>query len=344
MGYQDGKTPVSGGKISATEDAGSPPGGRLLDRVRDRCQLKHYSRRTERAYAGWIRRFILFFDKRHPAQMGGLEVEQFLTHLAVAGNVAASTQNQALSALLFLYREVLGVELPWMDNVTRAKRPQRLPVVLTADEVHRVLARLDGRDWLMASLLYGTGMRLMECVRLRVKDVDFSRNEIIVRDGKGGKDRRTILPASLLPALEQQLARVREVHRADSGTAWVGVYLPHALARKYPHAARALAWQYLFPATQPSIDPRGGAIRRHHIDEKVLQRAVASAVRGAGLAKPASCHTLRHCFATHLLEAGYDIRTVQELLGHKDVATTQIYTHVLGRGGLGVFSPLDRPR
>jgi integron integrase len=344
MGYEAGKTPVSGGRKSVAKEAGSAPAGRLLDRVRDRCQLKHYSRRTERAYAGWIKRFILFFGKRHPEQMGGPEVERFLTHLAVAGNVAASTQNQALSALLFLYREVLGVELPWMENVTRAKRPQRLPVVLTADEVHRVLARLDGRDWLMASLLYGTGMRLMECVRLRVKDMDFSRNEIIVRDGKGGKDRRTILPASLLPALEQQLARVREIHRADSGTGWAGVHLPHALARKYPNAARSLAWQYLFPATQQSIDPRGGAIRRHHIDEKVLQRAVAAAVRGVGLAKPASCHTLRHCFATHLLEAGYDIRTVQELLGHADVATTQIYTHVLGRGGLGVFSPLDRPR
>jgi integron integrase len=344
MGYPVGKTPVSAGGSGAAAQAGSPPGGRLLDRVRDRCQLKHYSRRTERAYAGWIRRFILFFGKRHPETMGGPEVEQFLTHLAVAGNVAASTQNQALSALLFLYREVLGVELPWMDSVVRAKRPQRLPVVLTTDEVHRLLARLDGREWLMASLLYGTGMRLMECVRLRVKDVDFARNEIIVRDGKGGKDRRTVLPASLCPSIERQLAVVRELHRTDSASAWVGVYLPHALARKYPNAARSLAWQYLFPATQQSVDPRGGAIRRHHIDEKVLQRAVTSAVRGAGLAKPASCHTLRHCFATHLLEAGYDIRTVQELLGHKDVATTQIYTHVLGRGGLGVFSPLDRPR
>ncbi len=344
MGYQAGKTPVSGTKAGVVAKAGSLPSGRLLDRVRDRCRVKHYSRRTERAYASWITRFIFFFGRKHPSEMGGAEVERFLTHLAVAGKVAASTQNQALSALLFLYREVLGVELPWMDNVTRAKRPQRLPVVLTVDEVHRVLARLDGRDWLMASLLYGTGMRLMECVRLRIKDVDFSRNEIVVRDGKGGKDRRTVLPATLQPALEQQLARVREIHRADLDTAWAGVYLPHALARKYPNASRSLAWQYLFPATQQSTDPHGGAIRRHHIDEKVLQRAVAMAVRGAGIAKPASCHTFRHCFATHLLEAGYDIRTVQELLGHADVATTQIYTHVLGRGGLGVFSPLDRPR
>lgn len=343
MGYPVGKTPVSDGRVAATGLAGSAPSGRLLDRVRDRCRLKHYSRRTERAYVGWIKRFILFFGKRHPEELGGPEVERFLTHLAVAGKVAASTQNQALSALLFLYREVLAVELPWMENVTRAKRPQRLPVVLTAEEVRRVLARLEGRDWLMASLLYGTGLRLMECVRLRVKDVDFSRNEIVVRDGKGGKDRRTVLPASLLPALEQQLARVRELHRADLDSPWEGVYLPHALARKYPNAGRSIAWQYLFPATQHAIDPRDGAVRRHHIDEKVLQRAVANAVRGAGIAKPASCHTFRHSFATHLLEAGYDIRTVQELLGHADVATTQIYTHVLGRGGLGVFSPLDRP-
>ena len=231
-----------------------------------------------------------------------------------------------------------------MESVVRAKRPQRLPVVLTEDEVRRVLARLDGREWLMASLLYGTGMRLMECVRLRVKDVDFARNEIIVRDGKGGKDRRTVLPASLRPPLERQLQHVQELLRLDAVADWPGVYLPHALARKYPNAGRTLAWQYLFPATQLSKDPRGGALRRHHIDEKVLQRAVSAAVRGAGIGKPASCHTLRHCFATHLLEAGYDIRTVQELLGHADVATTMIYTHVLGRGGLGVFSPLDRPR
>lgn len=344
MKYDPGKTPVSKRGMAPGLPAGSPLGGRLLDRVRDRCQLKHYSRRTERAYTGWIRRFIFFFDKQHPDQMGGAEVEQFLTHLAVAGNVAASTQNQALSALLFLYREVLGVDLPWMESVVRAKRPQRLPVVLTEDEVRRLLVRLDGRDWLMASLLYGTGMRLMECARLRVKDVDFARNEIVVRDGKGGKDRRTVLPASLRDALQRQLATVQELHREDCASDWHGVYLPHALARKYPHAARALAWQYLFPATQRSLDPRGGVIRRHHIDEKVLQRAVTTAVRQAGIGKPASCHTLRHSFATHLLEAGYDIRTVQELLGHADVTTTQIYTHVLGRGGLGVFSPLDRPR
>ena len=276
--------------------------------------------------------------------MGGPEVERFLTHLAVVGEVASGTQNQALSALLFLYREVLGIELPWMESVVRAKRPQRLPVVLTEAEVASLLARLDGREWLMASLLYGTGMRLMECVRLRVKDVDFSRNEIVVRDGKGGKDRHTVLPATLVEPLLRQIAAVREQHRQDLDGRWQGVYLPHALARKYPNASREFGWQYVFPASQLSVDPRGGKLRRHHVDEKVLQRAIRSAVQLAGLDKPATCHTLRHCFATHLLEAGYDIRTVQELLGHKDVATTQIYTHVLNRGGRGVFSPLDRKR
>ena len=334
-------TPAAPG---TNEGAVTPAKPRLLDEVRDRIRVRHYSRRTERAYVGWIRRFILFHDKRHPREMGAAEVEAFLTHLAVAADVAAGTQNQALSALLFLYREVLGVELPWLESVTRARRPRRVPTVLTEAEVHRVLARLQGRDWLMASLLYGTGMRLMECVRLRVKDVDFARNEITVRDGKGGKDRRTVLPASLADPLRQQLARVREVLREDLDCAWAGVNLPHALARKYPNAGRELAWQYVFPSVQRSRDPRDGALRRHHIDEKGLQRAVTRAVRAAGIAKPASCHTLRHSFATHLIEAGYDIRTVQELLGHKDVATTQIYTHVLNRGGRGVLSPLDRGR
>lgn len=315
---------------------------RLLDTVRDRCRLKHYSIRTERAYSGWIRRFILFHGKRHPRTMGAPEVEQFLTHLAVAGKVAAGTQNQALSALLFLYKEILGVTLPWLEAVTRAKRPQRVPTVLSALEVQWVLSRLDGRDWLMASLLYGTGMRLMECVRLRVKDVDFSRNEITVRDGKGGKDRHTVLPSSMVEPLMRQLDRVREWHREDLGAGYAGVYLPHALARKYLRAPKEIAWQYVFPAPKRSKDPRDGSMRRHHVDEKLLQRAVRNAVQGAGISKPASCHTLRHSFATHLIEAGYDIRTVQELLGHADVATTQIYTHVLNRGGSGVLSPLDR--
>ena len=315
---------------------------KLLDAVRNRCRLKHYSIRTERAYSGWIRRFILFHGKVHPREMGAAEVEKFLTHLAVVGSVAAGTQNQALSALLFLYKEILGVELPWLESVTRAKRPQRVPTVLSATEIQWVLARLDGRDWLMASLLYGTGMRLMECVRLRVKDVDFSRNEITVRDGKGGKDRHTVLPSSLVEPLLRQLERVREWHREDMGAGYAGVFLPHALARKYVKAPREIAWQYVFPAPKLSTDPRDGAIRRHHVDEKLLQRGVRRAVQGAGISKPASCHTLRHSFATHLIEAGYDIRTVQELLGHADVATTQIYTHVLNRGGHGILSPLDR--
>jgi integron integrase len=315
---------------------------RILDSVRNRCRLKHYSIRTERAYSGWIRRFIIFHGKVHPREMGAAEVEQFLTHLAVGENVAAGTQNQALSALLFLYKEIIGVQLPWLESVTRAKRPQRVPTVLSALEVQWVLARLEGRDWLMASLLYGTGMRLMECVRLRVKDVDFSRNEITVRDGKGGKDRHTVLPGSLVEPLLRQLDRVREVHREDLGSGYAGVYLPHALARKYLRAPLEIAWQYVFPAPRLSVDPRAGVMRRHHVDEKLLQRSVRRAVQGAGISKQATCHTLRHSFATHLIEAGYDIRTVQELLGHADVATTQIYTHVLNRGGHGVLSPLDR--
>ncbi|WP_081644610.1 integron integrase [Arenimonas oryziterrae] len=321
---------------------GGAPAPRLLEQVRRRLRVKHYSLRTEGAYLQWIRRFILASGKKHPRDMGALEVEGFLTRLATQGQVAASTQNQALSAILFLYREVLGVDLPWMDKVTRAKKPQRVPVVLSVAQTQRLLARLDGRDWLMASLLYGSGMRLMECVRLRVKDVDFARNQITVRDGKGGKDRRTVLPASLVDALQRQLAQVRLVHADDLAAGFGEVWLPHALARKYPNAPREMGWQYLFPASKRSIDPLSGLERRHHLDEKVLQRAVKSAVRATGLDQPVSCHTLRHCFATHLLEAGYDIRTVQELLGHKDVTTTQIYTHVLNRGPGGVRSPLDR--
>ncbi len=342
MRYTPQKSPVL--TTVASESPPAPIAGdmKLLDAVRSRCRLKHYSIRTEQAYSGWIRRFILFHGKVHPRLMGGAEVEQFLTHLAVVGNVAAGTQNQALSSLLFLYKEILGVELPWLESVTRAKRPQRVPTVLSAMEVQWLLARLDGRDWLMASLLYGTGMRLMECVRLRVKDVDFTRNEITVRDGKGGKDRHTVLPSSLVDPLLRQLDRVRELHREDLAVGYAGVFLPHALARKYLKAPTEIAWQYVFPAAKRSQDPRDGALRRHHIDEKLLQRAVRKAVLGAGISKPASCHTLRHSFATHLIEAGYDIRTVQELLGHADVATTQIYTHVLNRGGHGVLSPLDR--
>ncbi len=315
---------------------------RLLDQVQARIRRLGLSRRTEEAYVGWIRRFILANGKRHPEKMGALEVEAFLTGLATHGNVAPATQGQALSGLLFLYREVLGIELPWMDEIRRAKRPQRLPVVLSRPEVDALLGELDGVPWLMASLLYGSGLRLMECVRLRVKDVDFDRHEITVRQGKGGKDRRTMLPARLVEPLQAQLRDTARVHQRDLAAGYGEVWLPHALARKYVGAAREWGWQYIFPARLRSPDPRGGTMRRHHLDESGLQRAVKVAVRSSGIRKPATCHTLRHSFATHLLEAGYDIRTIQELLGHKDVATTQIYTHVLNRGGAGVLSPLDR--
>lgn len=315
---------------------------RLLDQVRARLRLKHYSLRTEQAYVGWIRRFILASDKRHPRDMGVAEVEGFLSTLATRGQVAAGTQNQALSALLFLYREVLSIELPWMETIVRAKRPQRVPVVLSRDEVTRLLAMMDGCFALMASLLYGSGLRLMECVRLRVKDVDFGLNQICVRDGKGGKDRHVPLPQRLRVVLAAQVERTHLIHQQDLAAGHGAVWLPHALARKYPSAPREPGWQYVFPSGQLSRDPRGGELRRHHLDEAGLQRAVRAARLRAGIVKPATCHTLRHSFATHLLEAGQDIRTIQELLGHKDVATTQIYTHVLNRGGQGVLSPLDR--
>jgi integron integrase len=325
-------------------EGGADPPPRLLDQVRARIRRMGLAIRTEEAYVGWIRRFILANNKRHPREMGAAEVEAFLTLLATRGRVSASTQNQALAALLFLYREVLGEQLPWMDNVRRAKRSERVPVVLSREEARRLLAELCGLNWLMASLLYGSGLRLMECVRLRVQDVDFARHEIVVRRGKGGKDRRTLLPASLVPPLSAQLEEARRVHERDLRAGFGAVWLPDALARKYAGAAREWAWQYVFPASVRSRDPRTGIEGRHHLDESVLQRAVKSAVARAGLAKPATCHTLRHSFATHLIEDGYDIRTVQELLGHADVSTTQIYTHVLNRGGLGVRSPLDGGR
>lgn len=316
-----------------------PP--KLLDQVRDRIRVKHYSIRTETQYVQWVRRFILFHGKNHPKDMGAPEVEAFLTHLAVEGNVAAATQNQALSALLFLYREVLGIDLPWLDNVTRAKRPQRMPVVLTREETHAVLDRITGVYGLMARLLYGTGMRLMECVRLRVKDVDFARREILIRDGKGAKDRVTMLPDSVVLSLQAHLQQRRVLFEDDGQVGKAGVYMPDALSRKYPGSPTEWGWQYIFPSGSYSVDPRSGVERRHHLDEKLLQRAMKRAVHASGLAKPATPHTLRHSFATHLLEGGYDIRTVQELLGHKDVATTMIYTHVLNKGGRGVTSPLD---
>jgi integron integrase len=314
----------------------------LLDQYRERLRIKHYSLRTEQAYLHWVRRFIYFHSKRHPAGLGGPEVERFLSHLATEGRVSASTQNQALAALLFLYREVLGKELPWLDGVVRAKRPARVPVVLSENEVRALLAQLDGKRWLVAALLYATGMRLLEGLRLRVKDVDFERREITVRDGKGGRDRRTMLPERLIEPLRSHLARVKVLHERDLAEGFGDVYLPFALSRKYPRAGRSWAWQYVFPSGSRSNDPLDGTVRRHHLDEKVVQRAVLEAARKAGLAKPVSPHVLRHSFATHLLESGYDIRTVQELLGHKDVSTTMVYTHVLNKGGRGVKSPFDR--
>ncbi|KFA18872.1 integron integrase [Xanthomonas vasicola] len=321
---------------------------KLLDQVGGRLRLRHYSLRTEQAYVGWIRRFVLANGKRqtangkrHPGQMGQIEVEAFLTELATRGQVSAGTQNQALAALLFLYREVLGVELPWMENLVRAKRPRRIPVVLSADEVARLLTMLEGSCRLMAGLLYGSGMRLLECLRLRTKDVDVVRGEIVVRDGKGGKDRQVPLPHILRGKLMQQRERALLLHDADLAEGAGRVFLPHALARKYPNVDVEPGWQYLFLAARRSVDPRSGRVGRHHLSEEVLQRAVQVARRQAGITKPATCHTLRHAFATHLLEAGHDIRTVQELLGHKDVTTTQIYTHVLGRGASAVRSPLD---
>ena len=314
---------------------------RLLDQVRNRIRLKHYSIRTEEAYVDWTRRFVIFHDRRHPREMGAQQVEAFLTHLAVQGRVAASTQNQAKSALLFLYKEVLGEELPWLDNIENAKRPQRMPVVLTAEEVRAILADVEGTSGLILHLLYGSGMRILECLRLRVKDVNFLKREIVVREGKGFKDRVTMLPASLVAPLDAHLKRVERLHANDLTEGFGEVYLPHALERKYPKAARDWAWQYVFPSIKRSVDPRSGAVRRHHVDEQNIQRVMRRAVRAARIAKLATPHTLRHSFATHLLESGYDIRTVQELLGHADVSTTMIYTHVLNRGGRGVVSPLD---
>jgi integron integrase len=314
----------------------------FLELCRQKIRLKHYSLRTEQAYLDWIKRFILFHGKRHPAELGAPEVEAFLTHLAVHRGVSASTQNQAKSALLFMYKEVLGTELPWLDHVERAKTPQRLPVVLTQDEVAAVLKRLDGVHRLVGRLLYGTGMRIMEGMRLRVKDVEFTRREILVRDGKGQKDRVAMLPDRIAEPLQQQMAEARTLHNRDLAAGRGEAYLPDALSRKYPNAAREWGWQYVFPAAALSRDPRSGVVRRHHLSDQSFQRAMRQAVRDAGLVKPATPHTLRHSFATHLLDAGYDIRTVQELLGHADVSTTMIYTHVLNRGGRGVVSPLDR--
>jgi integron integrase len=314
---------------------------RLLEQVREAVRTRHYSTRTEEAYIRWAREYILFCGKRHPSELGAADVSAFISHLAIRRKVAASTQTQALSALLFLYREVLALPIGWVDDIERAKKPKRLPVVFTREEARAVLWHLREEAWLMASLLYGSGLRLMECVRLRVKDVDLARLQLNVRDGKGGKDRVTVLPTSLSEPLGRQLERARALHELDLREGFGRVHLPYALARKYPNADREWCWQYVFPARHRSIDPRSGREQRHHIAETALQKAVKRAIIAAKVAKPGSCHTFRHSFATHMIESGYDIRTIQELLGHVSVETTQIYTHVLNKGGRGVKSPLD---
>ena len=314
---------------------------KLFDRVRAVARMRHLSLRTEQAYSDWIRRYILFHRKRRPEEMGTEEIRQFLSHLAMDGNVSASTQNVALCALLFLYRDVLGVELLYVEGIQRAKRPARVPVVFTRSEASALLSHLSGTYKLVAGLLYGSGLRLMEALRLRVKDLDFEYVEVLVRDGKGEKDRRTILPRPLAEPLRQQLDRVKVLHVQDLREGFGDVYLPYALSRKYPTAAREWAWQYVFPSSKLSIDPRSGVTRRHHASADSVQREVKRAIRAAGITKHGGCHTLRHSFATHLLEDGYDLRTIQELLGHSDVRTTQIYTHVLNKGGKGVRSPLE---
>ena len=333
--------PPSGG-LEASQASPAVTPRRLLDRVRDAIRVRHYSIRTEDTYVDWARRFILFHGKRHPESMGAAEVEAFLTHLATERGVAAATQNQAKSALLFLYKEVLGVQLPWLDEIVGAKNRDRLPVVLTSTEVRALLHELNGSSWLVAALLYGTGMRLLEGLRLRVKDVDFERRELVVRSGKGAKDRVTVLPENLLLPLKEQLARAKVLHERDLDAGFGAVWLPDALAVKYPNAPRTWGWQWVFPSAARSVDPRQGVERRHHLHEASIQKAVAGAAKRARIIKPCSPHVLRHSFATHMLQAGYDIRTVQELLGHSDVKTTMIYTHVLNRGGRGVRSPFDQ--
>jgi integron integrase len=314
---------------------------KLLNQVQNRIRCKHYSIRTEQSYIDWIKRFILYHGKRHPADMGEVEISDFLTYLAVKKKVAASTQNQALSAILFLYREIIKKEVEEFEDLIRAKRPSRLPVVFTPEETKKVLIQLEGTNWLMGQFLYGSGLRIMECVRLRVKDIDFDYKQVTVRDGKGKVDRVTMLPKVITENLTLHLERVKMLHKRDLNEGFGNVYLPYALERKYRNANKSWIWQYVFPATKRSVDPRTGIERRHHISETVIQRAIKMAIRNAGITKAGTCHSLRHSFATHLLESGYDIRTVQELLGHKDVRTTMIYTHVLNRGGKGVKSPGD---
>ena len=325
----------------------SPPAAdkepkKLVERFREAIRERHYSRRTEKTYWYWIRYYIFFHRKRHPAEMGAAEVSAFLSWLATDRDVAAATQNQALSALLFLHKRVLGQDLPWLGDLVRAQRPVRLPTVLSEAEVRRLLDHTDGVGRLMVGLLYGAGLRQIECLLLRVKDLDFAYRQLVVRDGKGAKDRVTMLPESLVQLLQEHLGRVRALHRRDLAEGFGEAWLPHALARKYPRAAREWGWQLVFPSGNRSADPDSGVIRRHHVHPDTLSRIVKRAAQRANLVKPVSCHTLRHSFATHLLERGHDIRTVQELLGHSDVSTTMVYTHVMNKGARGVKSPLDR--
>ncbi len=315
---------------------------KLVDQICLALRSRHYSRRTESAYCHWVKRFIYFHNIRHPAEMAEPEINAFLTHLAVKGKVSASTQNQALSALLFLYRHVLNREIGDLDEVIRARRPRRLPVVMTREETKAVISQIEGTKWIAACLMYGAGLRLLECLRLRVQDIDFSANQITVRDGKGNKDRLTMLPEAVKGPLSQHLERVREVHKRDLAEGYGRVQMPYALERKYPGAAAEWRWQFVFPQDRRWINPKTGEQGRHHFHESIIQKAMRVAVRKTGITKRATCHTLRHSFATHLLEDGYDIRTVQELLGHKDVKTTMVYTHVLNRGGKGVRSPMDK--
>jgi len=314
---------------------------KLLEQVSDLMRVRHYSIHTEQTYKYWIKKYIVFHELRHPTELGAEHVRAFLSHLAVERNVAASTQNQALAAVLFLYRDILAVDLDWIEGVERAKKPKRIPVVFTKDEVRLILSQLKGVNRLAASLLYGAGMRLMECLRLRVKDIDFGYHQITVHDAKGGKERVTTLPDKLVEALTVHLESVRALHQRDLSAGFGEKILPYALARKYPSAGREWKWQLVFPSARFSPDPRSGQVARHHLSDTTLQKAVHNALRAANINKHGSCHTFRHSFATHLVEAGYDIRTVQDLLGHADITTTMIYTHVAGRGGHGVRSPLD---
>ena len=322
--------------LSAGE--GSP---RLLDQVKNAIQVRHYSIRTEQAYVHWVKRYIYFHNKKHPKDMGDIEITAFLSHLASKKNVSASTQNQALNALVFLYRKVLDIDVGVFKELVRAKKPKRLPVVMTHEEATEVLSHIHGMNGVMANLLYGSGLRLMECVRLRIKDIDFKFKQITVRSGKGNKDRVTLLPDAIIPDLKEAIRHAKNIHQLDLNEGYGAVYLPYALARKYKNAPKETGWQYIFPASKRAIDPRSNVIRRHHISETVLQKAVKAAVRKTNITKPASCHTFRHSFATRLLQKGNDIRTVQEYLGHANVSTTEVYTHVLNINKRGVISPID---